>query len=350
MKKTTSERVKCTHKEVVYMTERIINNIILAMSRSLGSEQLKKLKNVLTRELYDVEITEKEQALTVPAENWQRILEEYFTTLRVEGRSESTIKAYKPTLVKFFLFVGRPLPEIRARDIRYFLLSYEDRGSSKAYIDNVRRVISAFFSWAHDEGYIRKNPSRKVKKIRAPEIIRKPLTGAEREALNDVCTNVRDQALLATLYSTACRVGELISIDRSDVDFTTRTIKVYGSKGKAERIVCINDTCYFYLKKYLNSRVDDDPALFVTNNCQHRRISKESVQAILRHLGERAGVPNVHPHRFRRSMLTDMSNVSIPIQNIMRYAGHKDVNTTMTYIAASEKVVNADFEHYMLNT
>lgn len=332
------------------MTEKVIKNILLAMSRSLGAEQLNKLQNVLTRELYSVDIVEKEESLTLPMENWERILEDYFMTLKCEGRSDSTIKAYKPTLVKFFLYVGKPLRDISTKDIRYFLVSYEDRGSAQSYVDTVRRIISAFFSWAHAEGYIQSNPAKRVKKVCAPQIIRKPLTGAEREALNDVCTNVRDQAMLATLYSTACRVGELITLDISDVDFHNRTIKVFGTKGKAERIVCINDTCFYYLSKYLHERDDDNPALFVTQKNPHRRISKECVQRTLKNLGSAAGVQGVHPHRFRRTMLTDMSNVSIPVQNIMQYAGHKDVNTTMMYITASQKNMSADFAHYMINT
>lgn len=332
------------------MTDTIINNIVLAMVNTLKPEQLQRLKNVLCKELADVEIKEREQSLTVPTQSWERILEEYFATLIVEGRSENTIKAYKPQLVKFFLFVGKPLPEITAKDIRRFLLSYEDRGSSKAYMDNVRRIISAFFSFAHNEGYILTNPAKRVKRIRSPEVIRKPLTGAEREALNDAAKNERDRAILATLYSTACRVGELVSLNIDDVDFESRTIRVYGSKGKAERIVCINDSCYYHLKKYLASRADDNPALFVTHNRPHRRVTKSCIQYVLRGLGKDAGIQKVHPHRFRRSMLTDMSNVSIPVQNIMRYAGHKDMNTTMIYVAHSQKAVSADFEHFMLNT
>ena len=217
-------------------------------------------------------------------------------------------------------------------------------------MDTQRRILSAFFAWANTEGFISHNPARKIKKIQAPRIIRKPLTRAEREALTDACDNVRDKALLATLYSTACRVSELIGIDRDNVNLSERTIKVYGSKGKAERVVCINDTAYYYLSKYLAERKDDNPALFVTHKKPNRRISKECVQHTLKNIGKRAGVPNVHPHRFRRSMLTDMSAVSIPVQLISRYAGHKDVNTTMIYIATSEKQVTADFSRYMVNS
>lgn len=332
------------------MTEKIIRNIMNAMSQSLDPEQLNKLQNVLTKELYDIDIAPKEMSLTTPIEQWQRILEDYFTTLKIEGRSENTIRAYKPTLVKFFLYAGKPITQMTASDIRLFLLTYDDRGASKAYMDNVRRVINTFFTWACDEGYTVNNPARKINKIQVPQTIRRPLSGAEREALNDACETVRDQALLATLYSTACRLGELISINRSDIDFVNRTIKVYGSKGKAERIVCINDTAYYYLQKYLAERTDDNPALFVTHKRPHRRVSKECVQRTLKNLGKKAGVENVHPHRFRRTMLTDMSNMSIPVQNISRYAGHKDVSTTMIYIATSDKQITADFEKYMANT
>lgn len=332
------------------MTETIIRKITTAMGEDLTPEQLKRLENILTKELADFEITEKETALAIRPESWERILQEYFISMKIEGRSESTIKQYQRTLAKFFVYTGKPVAEITARDIRLFLFSYEEQGSSNSYLDSIRRQMSAFFKWANAEGFIQYNPSAKIKKIKSPEVIRKPLTRAEREALNEACETSRDQALLATLYSTACRVGEIITIDRKDVDFITRTIKVYGSKGKAERIVCVNDTAYFYLKKYLAERDDDNPALFVTQKNPHRRISKECVQRTLKNLGEKAGVPDVHPHRFRRTMLTDMSNVSIPVQHIMKYAGHKDVGTTMMYIASSQKTVNADFEHYMINT
>lgn len=331
------------------MKEKIIKAVIFAMAETLNGEQLKKLENVLTKTLQDVDCKETEKALTIPAENWQRILREYFISLKVEGRSETTIKQYQRTLCKFFIFVGKPLREITTHDIRLFLFGFEERGGSKSYMDTQRRVLSAFFTWAHDESFIRKNPCRKVKKIRTPQIIKKPFTRVEREALTDACETLRDKALLATLYSTACRVGELISLNRSDVNLTERTIKVYGSKGKAERTVCINDACYYYLTKYLSERTDDNDALFVTHKRPNRRISKECVQHTLKEIGKRAGVSNVHPHRFRRTMLTDMANVSIPVQHIMKYAGHKDMNTTMIYVNCTEQRVGEDFMHYMAN-
>ena len=332
------------------MTEKIISSVIVLMSEELNSNQLKKLQNVLTKVLADVEVQEKETSLTIPTENWERVLQEYFVSMKVEGRSDNTIKQYKRTLVKFFLHVGKPLRDINARDIRLFLYTFEERGGSKSYMDTIRRQLSAFFSWAQNEGFITVNPCKKVKKIQAPQVIRKPLTRAEREALTDACETVRDKALLATLYSTACRVSELVSINREDVNLTNRSIKVFGTKGKAERIVYINDTCFYYLEKYLSERDDNNPALFVTHKNPHKRISKECVQHTLKKLGDLAGVENVHPHRFRRTMLTDMSNVSIPIQNIMSYAGHKDMNTTMVYIATSQQAICTDFNHYMVNT
>ena len=206
----------------------------------------------------------------------------------------------------------------------------------------MRHNISGFFSWATDEGYINRNPARRLKRVKVPQKIKKPYTAEEREHLKDVAKTERDVAIMELLYSTAGRIGEVVALNRDDVDFVNREIIIYGQKGKKERKVYLTEGCVYHLKKYLESRDDNNPALFVRGRKPYNRLGRQAIQDMLRKLGAEAGV-HAHPHKFRRTLLTDAGARGEPLQEIQAYAGHAKSDTTMLYVSVKQESVKASF-------
>ena len=202
----------------------------------------------------------------------------------------------------------------------------------------MRKTISTFFGWLHDEGLIGQNPARAVKQIKYDKIVRKPFTPVERERLKNACCQLRDLALTEFLYASGLRVSEVVSLDRTSIDFITREATVIGKGGK-ERRFYLSEVCAEYLRQYLNSRCDNNAALFVGTKSPYRRLTKEGVEYIVKDLGRRAGVSNVHPHRFRRTLATDLVRKGVPIQDVAQILGHSDLRTTQVYVALDQSTV-----------
>lgn len=213
-------------------------------------------------------------------------------------------------------------------------------------MDTIRRYLSSFFAWISDEGYISRNPMRRLKKIKVPRMIKKPFTQAEMEHLRCNAECQRDIAIMAFLYSTAARIGEVVRLNRKDIDWGNKEVIIYGEKGKKERRVYLTDDCAYHLHKYLLSRDDTNPALFVSNKKPHTRLGKQAIQSMLRTLGQKTEI-HAHPHKFRRTLLTDAGNRGIPLQEIQMYAGHQKPDTTMMYVTVSEENVRASFRRYI---
>lgn len=214
------------------------------------------------------------------------------------------------------------------------------------YMDTIRRYLSSFFAWISDEGYISRNPMRRLRKIKVPRTIKKPFTQAEMEHLRCNAECQRDIAIMAFLYSTAARIGEVVRLNRKDIDWGNKEVIIYGEKGKKERRVYLTDDCAYHLHKYLLSRDDTNPALFVSNKRPHTRLGKQAIQSMLRTLGQKTEI-HAHPHKFRRTLLTDAGNRGIPLQEIQMYAGHQKPDTTMMYVTVSEENVRASFRRYI---
>ena len=213
-------------------------------------------------------------------------------------------------------------------------------------MDTLRRYFSSFFGWLSDEGFISKNPMRRIKHMKVPQRIKKPFTSAEREHLRCNAKSQRDVAIMEFLYSTAARIGEVTALNRSDIDWGNREVIIYGEKGKKERKVYLTDECAYHLKKYLMSRDDMNPALFVSNRKPHNRMGKEAIWSMLSKLGKKTDI-HAHPHKFRRTLLTDAGSRGIPLQEIQAYAGHQKPDTTMMYVTVSESNVKASFRRYI---
>lgn len=325
------------------MVERVIDGIVAAMQEDLTDEQLNKLEQVLIIQLHGFKIEEECTQLVVSEQHWAKILRMYIASKRLENCADSTLENYERCIRMLMQGLNKKLPDITTNDLRYYLAVYqEQRKISLSYMETLRHYISSFFTWAADEGYIARNPARRLKRVKVPQKIRKPYTAEEREHLKDIAKTQRDLAIMELLYSTAGRIGEVVAINKSDVDFFRKEIVIWGQKGKKERTVYLTDGCIYHLKKYIDSRTDDNPALFVSLRRPYNRIGKNGIEAMLRKLGLSAGI-HAHPHKFRRTMLTDGGMRGIPLQELQRYAGHKKPDTTMLYINVKQDAVKASF-------
>lgn len=325
------------------MTEGLINGILAEMSSELTDEQLHKLESILVMKLHGLKIEEECTEITVSEASWQRILRLYIASKRLENCAESTLENYERCIRMLMCAINKNLPDITTNDLRYYLAVYQKtRHISMSYLETLRHYISAFFTWCADEGYISGNPARRLKRVKVPQKIRKPYTAEEREHLKDIAKTQRDLAIMELLYSTAGRIGEVVAINRDDIDFANKEIVIWGQKGKKERTVYLTDGCIYHLRKYLDSRTDGNPALFVSLKRPHNRIGKNGIETMLRKLGLTAGI-HAHPHKFRRTMLTDAGARGVPLQEIQAYAGHAKTDTTMLYITTKEESVKASF-------
>ena len=243
--------------------EKIQSKILMRMQEVLDNEQLQKLENVLVLEFHNIEVKQECTDLVTSERHWEKILRTFLASKRIENCSEGTLKSYNDCVTRLVTTLNKKLSDITTNDIRYYLAMYQEtRKISMSYLDTIRRYLSSFFAWVSDEGYIPKNPMRRLKKIKVPQVIKKPFTQAEMEHLRCSAECQRDIAIMEFLYSTAARIGEVIRLDREDIDWSNKEVIIYGEKGKKERKVYLTDECAYHLKKYLFARTDMNPAVW----------------------------------------------------------------------------------------
>ena len=330
------------------MKEQLIRTVSESMYNHLTIEQIHILERTLSLELdkYNVEL--KKGNIIVYDGNAEQIVRSFLIAKHIAGCSDKTITAYKFNLQKFILNLRRPLLETDTNDIRCYLAAYKERRKvGNTTLNNMRASLSSFFSWLHDEGMISKNPMRRISPIKVPKTIQKPYDPEEMEKLRIECKRERDLAILEFLYSTGVRVSEAVKLNRDQVNFSECECVVYG-KGAKEREVFINPRACVHLKKYLDSRVDDNPALFVFTKKPYKRLSESGMWAFLHNIGIKAGVEKTHPHRFRRTMATDALNRGMPLQEVKQMLGHEKVDTTMLYCTVSKENVKTSHRKYIV--
>ena len=318
------------------MKETVIQAILDGMRAVLTDSQLELLTDVTRRGLSECEITPKladeEQRNKENAE----LLGAFISSKKVEGCSDKTIHYYKSSIEKLIATVKKNVCDIATNDIRCYLAEQqEQRGLSKVTIDNLRRIYSSFFSWLEDEDYITKSPVRRIHKVRTDALVKEVLTDENIEVLRDSCQELRDIAMIDLLLSTGMRVGELVKINREDIDFQERQCIVFG-KGNKEREVYFNARTKIHLKKYLEQRTDSNPALFVSLHEPHTRLTISGVEVRLRQLGKRVNLNKVHPHKFRRTLATMAIDKGMPIEQVQKMLGHVKIDTTLHYAMVNQ--------------
>lgn len=264
------------------------------------------------------------------------LLEVFISAKRIEGCSEKSLRYYDSTIRQMMDSVQKPIREIVTDDLRVYLASYQKkRSSSKVTIDNIRRIFSSFFGWLEDEDYILKSPVRRIHKIKADKTIKETFSDEGLELLRDACKEIRDLAMIDLLSSTGMRVGEMVGLNREDINFYERECVVFG-KGNSERVVYFDARAKIHLLNYLDSRKDINPALFVSLCKPHERLMIGGVETRLREIGKRADLHKVHPHKFRRTLATRAIDKGMPIEQVQHLLGHVKIDTTMTYAMVNQ--------------
>ena len=321
------------------MKELVKQEIMNAMNTVLNFQQMMMLEKVIHQSFHNVEITNQNIENQYFTENNQSILSLFISSKKVEGCSENSLKYYFSTIDTLFKKLSKKVTEISTNDLRFYLSDYqESKNSSKVTIDNIRRIFSSFFSFLEDEDYILKSPVRRIHKVKTPRIIKEILSDEEIEILRDNCKEIRDLTLIEILSSTGIRVGELVKINRKDIDFHERSCIVTG-KGNKEREVYFDARTKIHLKQYLKTRTDDNEALFVSLSKPHQRLSIGGVENVLRKLGLKTQINKVHPHKFRRTLATMAIDKGMPIEQVQKLLGHVKIDTTLHYAMVNQSNV-----------
>ena len=316
--------------------EAVINTVLIEMQPHLKPGQLQHLRAALKRAFE-------------PQRNGssQDLLSLFLTAKEVEGCSQKTLRYYEDTLTRALAALGKPIPQIESDDLRQYLNDYEaTRRTSKVTIDNIRRIMSSFFSWLEDEDYIVKSPVRRIHRVKTAQVAKEVLTNEELEILRDACATKRDLAVIDLLASTGMRIGELVRLNISDVNLQERECLVTG-KGNKQRPVYFDARAKLHLAEYLQARTDQSPALFVSLGASAKRVTVGSMQLRLRQLGKSCGIHRVHPHKFRRTLATHAIDKGMPIEQVQKLLGHAKIDTTMHYAMVNQNNVKASHRRYL---
>lgn len=327
------------------MKDNITNSIIQQMLSVLDNAQLKQLRKVIETTMSEYDVVKREESQS--SENDDISVEKFIAAKRVEGCSETSLHYYKSTITIMLDKVKKPIDRITTDDLREYLTNYQsEKNSSKVTIDNIRRILSSFFSWLEDEDYILKSPVRRIHKVRAAATIKETYPDEALEIMRDNCDNLRDLALIDILASTGMRVGELVRLNRSDINFEERECVVFG-KGSKERMVYFDARTKIHLQNYLLSRKDDEKALFVGLKAPYKRLSISAIEVRVRELGKRLNIPKVHPHKFRRTLATRAIDKGMPIEQLQHLLGHERIDTTLQYAMVKQSNVKIAHRKYI---
>ncbi len=321
------------------MEEKLVK-ILNEMADYLNISQMKKLQETLLKHLAENESKTEE----IPNVEYLKM---FIDAKQIEGCSERTLQYYRVTIEHMLGSIETPIRKITTDEIRGYLVDYQKvNNCSKVTVDNVRRNMSSFFSWLEEEDYILKSPMRRIHKIKTKQPVKETITDEMIEKLRDNCTCVRDLAMIDLLYSTGIRVGELVGLNISDIDFEERECIVFG-KGDKERRVYFDAKAKLHLQEYIESRTDDNPALFVTLDAPHARLKISGVEIRVRELGRKLNIDKIHPHKFRRTMATRAIDKGMPIEQVQKILGHSQIDTTMQYAIVNQNNVKVSHRRYI---
>lgn len=321
------------------MNQEIINEVLCQMIPHLSNDQIVLLKNVLEGAML--------KSGTCSDQSDEVLVDSFIAAKRLEGCSERTLVFYKNTIDKMLDSIKKNIKAITTEDLRGYLSEYQNSNMvSKVTIDNIRRNLSSFFSWLEDENYILKSPVRRIHRVKAMTSVKETYTDEDLERLRDNCTELRDLALIDILASTGMRVGELVRLNRVDINFNERECVVFG-KGDKERIVYFDARTKIHLQNYLDDRIDNNPALFVGLKQPYNRLKIGGVELRLKRMGNAIQVDKVHPHKFRRTMATTAIDKGMPIEQVQKLLGHEKIDTTLHYAMVKQSNVKNAHRKYI---
>jgi integrase/recombinase XerD len=326
------------------MKQKIMEDIVQQMLPYLDNAQLHKLQEVLEHSLFEYEIAGR----TIETEDdSQELIDSFVYAKRIEGCSEKTLKYYRTTIEAMTEAIDKGVRHMQTDDLRAYLTDYQEQhGSSRVTIDNIRRILSSFFSWLEDEDHILKSPVRRIHKVKTATNIKETYTDEELEKMRDNCEELRDLAIVDMLASTGMRIGEMVLLNKADINFNERECVVFG-KGDKERVVYFDARTKIHLQNYIDSRTDDEPALFVTLREPHTRITIGGIESRLREFGKTLKIEKVHPHKFRRTLATMAIDKGMPIEQLQQLLGHKRIDTTLQYAMVKQSNVKQAHRKYI---
>ena len=326
------------------MKQKIMEDIVQQMLPYLDNAQLHKLQEVLEHSLFEYEIAGR----TIETEDdSQELINSFVYAKRIEGCSEKTLKYYRTTIEAMTEAIDKGVRHMQTDDLRAYLTGYQEQhGSSRVTIDNIRRILSSFFSWLEDEDHILKSPVRRIHKVKTATNIKETYTDEELEKMRDNCGELRDLAIVDMLASTGMRIGEMVLLNKADINFNERECVVFG-KGDKERVVYFDARTKIHLQNYIDSRTDDEPALFVTLREPHKRITIGGIESRLREFGKTLKIEKVHPHKFRRTLATMAIDKGMPIEQLQQLLGHKRIDTTLQYAMVKQSNVKQAHRKYI---
>ena len=326
------------------MKNELITDIVQQMLPYLDNSQTKKLQQVLEHALFQYEIIEAVAPSNDDSENLVNI---FIAAKRIEGCSEKTLKYYQTTIDAMINAINKSVRHIQTEDLRFYLTQYQKKNqSSRVTIDNIRRILSSFFAWLEDEDHILKSPVRRIHKVKTGTNIKETYNDEELEKMRDNCTELRDLAIIDMLASTGMRIGEMVLLNRIDRNFAERECVVFG-KGDKERLVYFDARTKLHLQNYLDSRIDNNPALFVTIRAPYKRIQIGGIEVRLRKIGKMLGITKMHPHKFRRTLATMAIDKGMPIEQLQQLLGHKRIDTTLQYAMVKQSNVKIAHKKYI---
>ena len=330
------------------MKEEFVNDVLRDMLAYLDNGQAEQLRRVLNHNLSGLEIQRSEKFDTIATgEENSRLTNAFLSAKRIEGCSEKSLAYYRKTIETMTEKIVKEITHITTNDLRSYLTDYQaERKSSKVTIDNIRRILSSFFSWLEDEDYILKSPVRRIHKVKTATTIKETYTDEALETLRDNCETLRDLAMIDMLASTGMRVGELVLLNRDDINFEERECVVFG-KGSKERMVYFDARTKIHLQNYLAQRTDSNNALFVSLKAPYERLQIGGVETRLRELGKRLSLPRVHPHKFRRTLATMAIDKGMPVEQLQRLLGHQRIDTTLQYAMVKQSNVKIAHRKYI---
>lgn len=330
------------------MKELFIKEVTTKMADFLDDNQRIRLREILTEIClnYQIEIIEQTKRQETQKNNTD-ILDRFIASKEIEGCSTRTLNYYRDNINKMLDTVNLPINEITTEILRNYLSDYKSNSNAgMVTIDNIRRTLSSFFAWLENEDYIVKSPVRRIHKVKTTRRVKETLTDENLEKLRDTCSNVIDLAILELLISTGMRVGELIRLNISDINFQERSCIVLG-KGNSEREVYFSAKSKMYIEKYLETRTDDNEALFVSLIKPYNRLGISGIEITIRNLGRKSNINKVHPHKFKRTMATMAIDKGMPIEQVQKLLGHLKIDTTMEYAMVNQNNVKNSHRKYV---
>ena len=318
------------------------------MTPHLNQSQLEHLANVLYVNFHGKKIIQEcTEIIPSGMDGDEAKIRMFIASKKAINRQDNTLKQYSREIYHMLDFLGKRLDDITGMDLRYYYGIMREKHHIKMSTMQTRlHYLSSFWDFLITEELVHTNPVKKVGLLKIEKTIKKPYSAEEMEALRSGCKNIRDRALIEFLYSTGVRVSELVSLNVEDIKMGKQELYVYG-KGNKERKTYLTDSAKFYLKRYLKERkASSQEPLFVTLGKPHNRLTVSGTQYMLRQLGKVCGIENVHPHRFRRTIATDLLNRGMPIEQVKEFLGHEKLDTTMIYCMVKAENVQSSHKKY----